>query len=166
MPPQGNMPRFAQIYVYNPEQDEGTKANTWLGHMTLPWGTTTQTKDKVLWLLTKLWQLLRKCNPYIQDCIQVCEIPADQVETMELVISPTTTKKTQPWSSQLDLKKCKFWWMIVQRRKNTASLYKIEDKMEHHNSYLTSIEDLMHCTIRFSFPKERIVGMLECHHQS
>jgi hypothetical protein len=28
MPPQGNMPRFAQIYVYNPEQDEGTKANT------------------------------------------------------------------------------------------------------------------------------------------
>jgi hypothetical protein len=90
MPPEGSTPRFAQIYVYDPEQDEGAKANTQLGHMTLPSGTTTQMKDKLLQLLTKLQQLLKKCNPYIQDCIQVCEIPADQVETMELVICPRT----------------------------------------------------------------------------
>jgi hypothetical protein len=62
MPPQGSTPRFAQIYVYDTAQDKGAKANTQLGHMTLPWGTTTQMKDKLLRLLTKLQQLLKSAT--------------------------------------------------------------------------------------------------------
>ena len=33
MPLQGTTPKFAQIYVYDPEQDEGAEANIRLGHM-------------------------------------------------------------------------------------------------------------------------------------
>jgi hypothetical protein len=35
LPPEGKVPRFAQIYVYDPEQDEGAEANVRLGHMRL-----------------------------------------------------------------------------------------------------------------------------------
>ena len=32
--------------------------------------------------------MVQQCNPYVQDFIKVCEIPPDQVESMQLVISP------------------------------------------------------------------------------
>jgi hypothetical protein len=44
MPARGETPRFAQIYVYDPEQDEGAEAHIRLGHMTLQSGTTVATK--------------------------------------------------------------------------------------------------------------------------
>ena len=33
LPPEGMVPRLAQIYIYDPEQDEGAEANIRLGHM-------------------------------------------------------------------------------------------------------------------------------------
>lgn len=51
------------------------------------------TRDKLVGLLTKLQRWLRMCNGYIRDFIQVCEIPSEQVETMELVISARIKKK-------------------------------------------------------------------------
>lgn len=89
MPAEGQTPRFAQIYVYDPEQDEGAEVHIRLGHMTLQSSTTIATKRKLLLLLTKLQQWLRKCNPYVRDFIQVCEIPTEEVEKMQLMISPT-----------------------------------------------------------------------------
>ena len=91
LPPHGQIPRFAQIYVYNPQDDEGDETDIRLGHMRLQSGTTTATKRKLFLLLTKLQEWLRKCNPYVQDCIQVCEIPTE-VENMQLVIDPTVRR--------------------------------------------------------------------------
>jgi hypothetical protein len=87
-PPEGVIPRFVQIYVYDPEQDEGAEANIRLGHMRLSSGTTAATRDKLISLLTRLQGWLRRCNNYVQDFIHVCEIPSDEVETMQLVITP------------------------------------------------------------------------------
>jgi hypothetical protein len=60
---------FVQIYVYDPQDDEGAEADIRLGHMRLQSGTTTAIKRKLLLLLAKLHEWLRKCNPYVQDCI-------------------------------------------------------------------------------------------------
>jgi hypothetical protein len=65
LPPEGTVPRFAQIYVYDPEQDEGAEANIRLGHMRLRSGTTEATRDRLLVLLSKLQRWLQRCNPYI-----------------------------------------------------------------------------------------------------
>jgi hypothetical protein len=93
IPAEGATPKFAQIYVYDPQQDEGAEAEIRLGHMRLQSGTTMATRDKLVGLLTKLQRWLRMCNGYIRDFIQVCEIPSEQVETMELVISARIKKK-------------------------------------------------------------------------
>jgi hypothetical protein len=88
LPLEGAIPKFVQIYVYDPEQDEGAEANIRLGHMRLPSGTTVATRDKLVSLLTRLQGWLRRCNGYVQDFIHVCEIPENEVENMQLVIAP------------------------------------------------------------------------------
>jgi chemotaxis protein histidine kinase CheA len=92
LPQDGAIPKFAQIYVYDPEQDQGAEANVRLGHMRLRSGVTERTRQQLLQLLTKLQGWLRKCNPYVRDFVQVCEIPSNLIENMNLVISPTIIK--------------------------------------------------------------------------
>ena len=54
LPPQGTPPKFAQIYVFDPQQDEGAEAHVRLGHMRLQSRTTEVTKNRLLVLLRKL----------------------------------------------------------------------------------------------------------------
>jgi hypothetical protein len=103
IPAEGATPKFAQIYVYDPQQDEGAEAEIRLGHMRLQSGTTMATRDKLVGLLTKLQRWLRMCNGYIHDFIQVCEIPSEQVETMELVISAILEVRNTRWRSRLTM---------------------------------------------------------------
>ena len=92
LPPPNTTPKFAQIYVYDPDQDEGAEANIRLGHMRLGSGVTEATRNELFLLLTKLQSWLHKCNSYIRDFVQVCKIPSQEVEDMHLVICPRVIK--------------------------------------------------------------------------
>jgi len=48
LPQDGAIPKFAQIYVYDPEQDQGAEANVRLGHMRLRSGVTERTRQQLL----------------------------------------------------------------------------------------------------------------------
>ncbi|XP_014678517.1 PREDICTED: uncharacterized protein LOC106818313 [Priapulus caudatus] len=79
-------PQFAQIYVHDPDHDQ-EEAHIRLGHMHLPASTTIIQRNMLLTLLQSLQLQLRQCNPYVQDFIQACDIPAAELGQVNFVIS-------------------------------------------------------------------------------
>ncbi|KAF0303246.1 hypothetical protein FJT64_024766 [Amphibalanus amphitrite] len=84
----GHEPSFAQIYVNDPAcADPATEAAMRLGHVPLPRATSPAVRQRLLTLLEDLQLLLREVNPYVQDFILASELPEDQVDQQQLVIS-------------------------------------------------------------------------------
>ncbi|KAF0308282.1 hypothetical protein FJT64_020477 [Amphibalanus amphitrite] len=84
----GHEPSFAQIYVNDPAcADPATEAAMRLGHVPLPRATSPAVRQRLLTLLEDLQILLREVNPYVQDFILASELPEDQVDQQQLVIS-------------------------------------------------------------------------------
>ena len=79
-------PRFAQLYVYDP-QHEQEEAQARLDWHCLPTGTSDLEKDQLTLLLRSLQGYLRVCNPYIQDFLLALEIAAPQVDHGHLIIN-------------------------------------------------------------------------------
>jgi Helitron helicase-like domain at N-terminus len=135
--------------------------------MRLQSGRTTATKRKLSILLTKLQEWLRKCNPYVQDCIQVCEIPTEEVDYMQLAINPTVRRGQDHsgiYNQATGLKEVQVLMQTLQQKRSTALSFGKEEKMELCCSFLTSTDHLTLSTTCFSFLKVRIVGMQECNH--
>ena len=87
-PNDGQPPSFAQIYISDPRaEDPDAEAATRLGHVRLPAATSAAAQDRLLDLLRRLQELLRRCNPWVQDFIMAAEILAQEVEQRRLVIS-------------------------------------------------------------------------------
>lgn len=70
----------------DPEHDQ-EEAQIRLGNIPLPSGTTSTQRAVLMNLLRRLQAELRNCNPYVQDFIQACDMPAHDVDHAQLVIS-------------------------------------------------------------------------------
>ena len=86
LPNEGETPKFAQIYVHDPQHDEEANADIRLGHMRLPANTTTGDVSRLRNMLMFLQRRLRECNPYIKDFQMAIEIRTAKHEV--LVIEP------------------------------------------------------------------------------
>uniref|UniRef100_UPI00358EE1E4 uncharacterized protein n=1 Tax=Myxine glutinosa TaxID=7769 RepID=UPI00358EE1E4 len=82
----GETPRFAQIYVHDPQHDK-EEAFIRLGNIQLPATTSTHQQNMLLTLLQDLQTELHKCNLYIHDFKQVCEIPSTEIGQARFVIN-------------------------------------------------------------------------------
>ena len=80
----GVVPRFAQIWVYDPNHEK--ESNIRLQNMRLPAGTTPRVRSVLSCLLSRLQELLHS-NPYIQDFITAVEIPEDALVHCRLIIN-------------------------------------------------------------------------------
>jgi len=86
LPNEGQAPKFAQIYLHDPEHDEEANADIRLGHMRLPAHTTSAEVSKLRIMLRSLQRRLRACNPYIKDFKMAVELQDPKMWT--LVIYP------------------------------------------------------------------------------
>ncbi len=80
----GIIPKFAQIWVYDPNHEH--EASIRLQNMRLPNGTTTRAREILSPLLHRLQIILRN-NPYVKDFITACEIPDADLMHCRLVIN-------------------------------------------------------------------------------
>ena len=84
----GEVPKFAQLYINDPQcEDPEAEAALRLGHVRLGARTPAATRRVLLELLQHLQQLLRDHNPLVRDFIMASEVPEDEVEHLQLVIS-------------------------------------------------------------------------------
>ena len=84
----GETPKFAQLYINDPQCEEPeAEAALRLGHIRLGGTASAVTQLTLLELLQRLQVLLRQHNRWVQDLIMACEVPADEVEHLRLVIS-------------------------------------------------------------------------------
>ena len=84
----GEVPKFAQLYINDPQcEDPEAEAALRLGHVRLGARTPAATRRVLLELLQHLQQLLREHNPLVRDFIMASEVPEDEVEHLQLVIS-------------------------------------------------------------------------------
>ena len=84
----GEVPKFAQLYINDPQcEDPEAEAALRLGHVRLGARTPAATRRVLLELLQHLQQLLRDHNPLVRDFIMASEVPEDEVEPLQLVIS-------------------------------------------------------------------------------
>ena len=88
LPNEGEAPKFAQIYLHDPQHDEEANADIRLGHMRLPVGTTPGDASRLRNMLMFLQRRLRDCNPYIKDFQMAIELRTAKHEM--LVIEPNS----------------------------------------------------------------------------
>ncbi|MGA1502986.1 MAG: hypothetical protein ACO38Z_10310, partial [Candidatus Nanopelagicales bacterium] len=80
-------PRFAQLYVYDP-QNEDDEAQLRLRNARLDRDTTERERSALKSVITELQRELRTSNPYVRDFITASEIPEAEYETRTLRINP------------------------------------------------------------------------------
>ena len=86
LPNEGQAPKFAQIYLHDPEHDEEANADIRLGHMRLPAHTTFAEVSKLRTMLQFLQRRLKACNSYIKDFKMAVEL--EDSPKWRLVIDP------------------------------------------------------------------------------
>ena len=86
LPNDGQAPKFAQIYLHDPEHDEEANADIRLGHMRLPAHTTFAEVSKLRTMLQFLQRRLKACNSYIKDFKMAVEL--EDSAKWRLVIDP------------------------------------------------------------------------------
>ena len=87
LPLQGETPRFAQLYVYDP----ALESNQRFENMVIPTSVSTPQKEIIKDLLECIQQVLHKENPFVRDFKQIIGIPQDELTNGRIVISAKNT---------------------------------------------------------------------------
>ena len=82
IPSDGQNPKFAQLYVHDPSLESTTRFN----NMVLPTNISVQERTVLQELLQRIQDCLHETNPFIQDFIQVMEIPDEEIGNGVLII--------------------------------------------------------------------------------
>ena len=82
-PEEGVGPKFAQLYVHDPETEHTIR----IKNMNLPESMSEKEVKVMEGVLLKLQQMLKNDNPFVKDLLHICEIPEDQLADGKLVIS-------------------------------------------------------------------------------
>ena len=80
---EGEVPRFAQLYVHDPATQQVARYK----NMHLPTNLTKKQTLTISHILKDLQELLIDVNPFVKDYIHVCEIPDEDIIEGKLVIS-------------------------------------------------------------------------------
>ena len=86
VPDQGDNPKFAQLYVFDPSLESTTRFN----NMVLPSNLNTRQKLMMKEILQTIQEELHSHNPFIKDFLQIVELPDDEFENGKIVISAKT----------------------------------------------------------------------------
>ena len=86
LPSDGELPRFAQLYVYDPTLE----SNQRFKNMTIPNSVSNPQKAVMKSLLESVQQVLHQVNPFVKDFKQILDIPEEELENGKIVISATT----------------------------------------------------------------------------
>ena len=82
-PQEGMEPRFAQLYINDPQLENAQRFEA----MSLPSGMSAGNKQKIKQVLEKVQEDLHEYNPYVQDFLQIKELPEEQLQQGNIVIS-------------------------------------------------------------------------------
>ena len=83
LPNDGEVPRYAQLYVNDPNLE----TNRRFENMVLPDTTTGPQREVLRRLLRQVQTALHRDNPFVKDFKQILELPQEEFETKKLVIS-------------------------------------------------------------------------------
>ena len=102
LPEQGETPRFAQLYVFDP----ALESNKRFSNMVLPTSLSIEEKLVMQDILQTVQEELHESNPFIKDFLQIVEIPEEYMENGKIVISakkPTTEDHPRRYNLQSNL---------------------------------------------------------------
>ena len=102
LPDQGDNPKFAQLYVFDPALESSTRYK----NMILPSTLTSGQKETMRELLQTVQNDLHENNPFIKDFLQIVEIPESDLENGKIVISakkPTREDHDRRYNLQTSL---------------------------------------------------------------
>ena len=83
LPDHGEVPRFAQLYVFDPTLESSTRFN----NMVLPTALSIEQKLMMNDALQTVQNELHSCNPFVQDFLQIVEMPEENLANGLIVIS-------------------------------------------------------------------------------
>ena len=86
LPADGETPRFAQLYVYDPVMETTQRFE----NMVIPSSMSDRQKSILRDLLQNVQDVLHQVNPFVQDFKQIMEIPEEEITEGKIVISAKT----------------------------------------------------------------------------
>ena len=101
-PSDGENPVFAQLYVHDPSMESTSRFN----NMVLPNNISIQERTVLQELLQRIQNCLHEVNPFVQDFIQIMEIPDEEIANGVMVISAKapTGEHSRRYNAQTNLK--------------------------------------------------------------
>ena len=102
LPDQGDKPRFAQLYVFDPALESSTRYE----NMILPSNMNQSQKQIMQEILIAVQEELHDVNPFIKDFMQILEIPEEEMANGKIVISarkPTVQDHSRRYNLQSNL---------------------------------------------------------------
>ena len=86
LPADGEVPRFAQLYIHDP----ALETNQRFANMVVPGSMSSSQKSILKNLLQNVQEILHQVNPFVQDFKQIIEIPEEDIAEGKIVISAKT----------------------------------------------------------------------------
>ena len=83
LPDQGELPRFAQLYVHDPALETMHR----FGNIVLPSSLTTTQTESIKVLVQRIQNVLHEVNPFIKDFKQIVEISDEEIASGKIVIT-------------------------------------------------------------------------------
>ena len=83
LPAPNETPRFAQLYVHDPSQEDTNRFN----NMYIPANTTYPQKERLRKILKTVQEELHQHNPFIKDFKQIMELPEQDLQHGQIVVS-------------------------------------------------------------------------------
>ena len=87
LPLQGEQPRFAQLYVYDPSLESSQRYQ----NMTIPNSVSNSQKVMMKSLLESVQEVLHRDNPFVRDFKQIIDIPEEELENGKIVTNMLKT---------------------------------------------------------------------------
>ena len=83
LPAEGELPRFAQLYVFDPTLETSQR----FSNMNVPSTMSVSQKAILRYLLQEVQAVLHQVNPYVQDFKQILELPEEDIADGKIVIT-------------------------------------------------------------------------------
>ena len=92
LPADGELPRFAQLYVYDPAMETTHRFE----NMVVPTSLSNAQKAILKDLLQNVQEVLHQVNPFVKDFKQIIELPDEEISEGKIVISAKTPIDEHP----------------------------------------------------------------------
>ena len=86
LPADGDVPRFAQLYVYDPAFETSQRFQ----NMVVPGSMSAAQKDILKKLLQDIQSVIHEVNPFVKDFKQIIEMPEEEISEGKIVITAKT----------------------------------------------------------------------------